>query len=144
MSIDDSTSREDHVQLHFDQHGAPVCPTVTDPDRTAPWTDLRCDIPNSLSETRQVSLAECILVELKHEPVAVRLAFRDEWTLFFHSEFASGDHSEEFVRHRLTSATGQQTVAMLRADVRDQLLTYLSRSESAGWGSMTVRPLSRL
>jgi hypothetical protein len=90
-----------------------------------------------------VSLAECVLVELEHEPVAVQLAFRDEWALFFHAEFASGDRSEEFVRHRLTSAAGQQTVAMPRADVRDQLLTYLSRSESAGQGSLTVRPLSR-
>jgi hypothetical protein len=144
MSIDDSTSREDHVQLHYNQHDAPISPTVTNPDLTAPWTDLRCDIPNSLSETRQVSLAECILVELKHEPVAVRLAFRDEWTLFFHSEFASLDLDREFLRHRLTSAAGKQTVAISRSAVRDQLLTYLSRSESAGRGSLTVCPLSTL
>jgi hypothetical protein len=144
MSIDETTALDGHVQLRFDQHGAPIASTVGDPDRTAPWTDLNCSIPNTLSETRQVSLAECVLVELEHEPVAVQLAFRDEWTLFFHAEFASGDQESEFVRHRLTSAAGQQTVTMPRADVRDQLLTYLGRSDSAGRGSLTVRPLSRL
>jgi hypothetical protein len=144
MSIENSSSHDDHVQLRFDQYGAPISPTVDKPDRTAPWTDLNCDIPNTLPDTRQVSLAECILVELEHEPVAVQLAFRDEWTVFFHAEFANGDQDREFVRHRLTSAAGQQTVAMPRTDVRDQLLTYMGRSESAGRGSLTVRPLSRL
>ena len=142
MSVENSSSPGDHVQLRFDQHGAPIARTVDEPDRTTPWTDLNCSIPNTLSDTRQASLAECILVELEHEPVAVQLAFRDEWTLFFHQKFASSDHSGEFIRHRVTSAAGQQTVVMPRPDVRDQLLTYLNRSESAGHGSLTVRPLS--
>jgi hypothetical protein len=144
MSVEDSSSSDDHVQLQFDQHGAPISSTVGEPDRTASWSDLGCNIPNTFSDTQQVSLAECILVELEHEPVAVQLAFRDEWTLFFHSEFISGERSEEFVRYRLTSAAGQQIVAMPRTDVRNQLLTYLSRSEPAGPGSLTVRPLSTL
>ena len=105
MYGDSSSSPDDHVQLHFDEHGAPISPTVDEPDRAAPWRDLNCDIPNTLPDTRQVSLAECILVELEHEPVAVQLAFRDEWTLFFHSEFASGNQDREFVRHRVNYPT---------------------------------------
>lgn len=141
MSID---SPSDCDKIQYNHTEPPISRPLEDPSHFAAWTDLHCEIPNSLAATKRLEIVEAALVELAHEPVAVQLAFRDEWTLFFDGEYASIDRPEgrRFVRHRVTSTAGRQTRVLSRAAVRDQLATYLSRSTDAERGSFTVRALT--
>jgi len=118
--------------------------TVCGHDAPGAWQDLEADVPTERSRTEIAAFVECVLVELQHEPVAVRFQsgaeFRTEW-LLCRSEHLRTTTTESFARVRFDRRQGIDIESCSRADAREGLCTVLSRSEL---GRVDVQPLAAL
>jgi len=114
------------------------------PDTPAAWQDLVADVPTLRSKTELTSFVECVLVELRHEPVAARFRsapdFSTEW-LLCRTEHLSVTASEPFARVRFDRRHGVDIEPRSRAAAREGLCSVLSQSEL---GRMDVQPLAAL
>ena len=121
-----------------------ISQTVGVPDTPAAWQDLKADVPTLRSTTEIASFVECVLVELRHEPVAARFQsapdFSTKW-LLCQSEHLSVTVSEPFVRVRFDRRHGVDIEPCSRAEARDGLCSVLSQSEL---GRVDVQPLAAL
>ncbi|WP_262174658.1 hypothetical protein [Haloarcula laminariae] len=121
-----------------------ISQTVGVPDTPAAWQDLEADVPMLRSRTEAVAFAECVVVELRHEPVAARFQsapdFRTEWILS-RTEHLSVTTSEPFVRVRIDRRQGMDIEPCSRAEARNGLCTVLTQSEL---GRVDVQPLAVL
>ncbi|MBX0288748.1 hypothetical protein EGH22_20670 [Halomicroarcula sp. F28] len=121
-----------------------ISQTVGTPDRPAAWQDLETDVPTLRSQTEAVAFAECVLVELRHEPVAARFQsapdFSTEWILS-RTEHLSVTASEPFARVRIDRRHGVDIEPCSRAEAREGLCTVLTQSEL---GRVDVQPLAAL
>jgi len=117
---------------------------VDTPDTPAAWQDLKADVPTLRSTTEIAAFVECVLVELRHEPVAARFQsapdFSTKW-LLCQSEHLSVTVSEPFVRVRFDRRHGVDIELCSRAEARDGLCSVLSQSEL---GRVDVQPLAAL
>jgi hypothetical protein len=59
--------------MHSERQRDPIRRIDPHPDEsgaaTAPWADLRLDVPNDRRDESIVAFVECVLVELTHEDV---------------------------------------------------------------------------
>ncbi len=121
-----------------------ISQTVGRPATPAAWQDLEADVPTLRSRTEAVAFAECVLVELRHEPVAARFQsapdFSTEWILC-ESEHLSVSASEPFVRMRIDGRHGVDIELCSRAEAREGLCSVLTQSEL---GRVDVQPLAAL
>ncbi|WP_236044557.1 hypothetical protein [Haloarcula salinisoli] len=121
-----------------------ISQTVGTPDTPAAWQDLEADVPTLRSRTEAVAFAECVLVELRHEPVAARFQsapdFSTEWILC-QSEHLSVSASEPFVRVRIDRRHGMDIEPCSRTEAREGLCAVLTQSEL---GRVDVQPLAAL
>ena len=121
-----------------------ISQTVGVPDTPAAWQDLKADVPTTQSGTEIAAFVECVLVELRHEPVAARFQsapeFRTEWILC-RMEHLSVTASEPFARVRFDRRHGVDIEPCSRADAREGLCAVLSQSEL---GRVDVQPLAAL
>jgi len=121
-----------------------ISQTVGAPEAPAAWQDLEADVPTLRSKTEIAAFVECVLVELRHEPVAARFQsapdFSTKW-LLCRTEHLSVTVSEPFVRVRFDRRHGVDIEPCSRAEARDGLCSVLSQSEL---GRVDVQPLAAL
>ena len=121
-----------------------ISQTVGLPDAEVAWQDLEADVPTTQSGTEIAAFVECVLVELRHEPVAARFQsapdFSMRW-LLCQSEHLSVTVSEPFARVRFDRRHGVDIEPCSRAEARDGLCSVLSQSEL---GRVDVQPLAML
>lgn len=72
----------------------------TTPLNPSVWADLSLQVPNDLPSTRVASFVECVLVELRHEPIAAVYRSNEEWgtidTITVHSEWMTVPTDDPF------------------------------------------------
>jgi len=121
-----------------------ISQTVGAPDTPAAWQDLEADVPTLRSGVEVAAFAECVLVELRHEPVAARFQsapdFSTEWILC-QSEYLAATVPELFARVRIDRRHGVDIEACSRAEAREGLCSVLTQSEL---GRVDVQPLAAL
>jgi len=121
-----------------------ISQTVGVPDTPAAWQDLEADVPTLRSGVEVAAFAECVLVELRHEPVAARFQsapdFSTEWILC-QSEYLAATVPELFARVRIDRRHGVDIEACSRAEAREGLCSVLTQSEL---GRVDVQPLAAL
>lgn len=114
------------------------------PDAHMAWQDLVADVPTLRSKMEIASFVECVLVELRHEPVAARFQsapdFRTRW-LLCRTEHLSVTASDPFARVRFDRRHGVDIEPCSRAEAREGLCSVLSQSEL---GRVDVQPLATL
>ena len=102
------------------------------------------DVPTLRSKTEIASFVKCVLVELRHEPVAARFQsapnFSTKWLLCW-TETLSVTASEPFARVRFDRRHGVDIEPCSWAEARDGLCSVLSQSEL---GRVDVQPLAML
>jgi len=118
--------------------------TVETPDRPSAWQDLEAEVPTCRSQTEVAAFVECVLVELRHEPVGVRFLsaphHTTEWVIC-RAAHLTVDSEKQFVRVWVDERRGVTIEPCSRADVREQLCHTLANDEL---GRVDVQPLATL
>lgn len=118
--------------------------TVDTPETPAAWQDLQADVPTCRSRTEIASFAECVLVELRHEPVGVRCLsaphHTTEWVIC-RAEHLSVESAQAYIRVWVDERHGVAIEECSRADVREWLCQTLSNDQL---GRVDVQPLVAL
>ena len=121
-----------------------IMQTVGVPATPAAWQDLEADVPTTKLGAERAAFVECVLVELRHEPVAARFqsapAFSTRW-LLCRTEHLSVTASDPFARVRFDRRHGVDIEPCSRAEAREGLCSVLSQSEL---GRVDVQPLATL
>ena len=118
--------------------------SVDTPETPSAWQGLQADVPTLRSRTEIASFAECVLVELRHEPVGVRFLsaphHTTEWVICRADHLTvAPDHP--FVRVWVDERHGVAVEPCSRADVREQLCHTLENDQL---GCVDVQPLVAL
>lgn len=145
-------SNRTDVDQPSDRHRIPIAADVGRPSHRDSWEDLLLQIPTSLPTARIISLVECALVELTHEPVGAGYISDEGWgtidTIYFLSEHMPSPVDEPFVRHHVDPRLGRVTMPLSRAEVREELIQRLTRSAPvdypANYDVFAVRPLTAI
>ena len=118
--------------------------TVETPDTPSAWQDLEADVPTIRSRTEIAAFAECVLVELRHEPVGVRFLsaphHTTEWVIC-RADHLTVESEHPFVRVWVDERHGVAIEPCTRAEVREQLCQTLSNDQL---GIVDVQPLVEL
>jgi hypothetical protein len=118
--------------------------TVESPDRPSAWQDLEADVPTLRTRTEIASFAECVLVELRHEPVGVRFLsaphHTTEWVIC-RADHLTVASEHPFVRVWVDERHGVAVEPCTRETVREWLCGTLSNDEL---GRVDVQPLVAL
>lgn len=117
---------------------------VNSPDTPAAWEDLKADVPTLRSRTEVAAFAECVLVELRHEPVGVRYLsaprHTTEWVICG-GEHLTVESAHPFVRVWVDERQGVAIEPCSRATVREWICDTLSHAQ---FGLVDVQPLVAL
>lgn len=118
-----------------------VSQTVDTPDTPSAWQGLEAKVPTLRSRAEVASFAECVLVELRHEPVAARfrseLHYTMDWVLY-RAECLTVETIKPFVRAWIDERLGLSIDPCSRATAREYLCRTLSQDE---FGVVDVQPL---
>jgi len=118
--------------------------TVDTPDTPSAWQDLEAKVPTLRSRAEVASFTECVLVELRHEPVAARfrseLHYTMEWVLC-RAEHLTVETTKPFVRVCIDERLGVSIEPCSRATAREYLCRTLLQDEL---GVVDVQPLAVL
>jgi hypothetical protein len=117
---------------------------VEKPVTPSAWQDLKADVPTCRSRTEIAAFVECVLVELRHEPVGVRFLsaphHSTEWVICRAAHLTvESDHP--FVRVWVDERQGVAIEDCSRAEVREWLCETLSNDQL---GCVDVQPLVAL
>ncbi len=96
---------------------------TTDP----PWVNLELTVPNDRSTISIVSLVECVLIELTHEPVAAEYVSSHIWGEKRTQFFAVGELGKRFQKRYSDDRLGEHNTLLSRRRVRNELINRLSR-----------------
>jgi hypothetical protein len=104
------------------------------PNGDVPWEDLELTVPHDRDRASIVTLVECALVEVTHEPVGAvyvsQQRGRERRTQFI----AVDEVGKQFQMQHFNDKLGWQTATVTRETVRDKLVTQLTRSASQASG----------
>jgi hypothetical protein len=118
--------------------------TVETPDTPSAWQDLEAQVPTCRSRTEVAAFVECVLVELRHEPVGVRFLsaphHTTEWVICSAAHLTV-DSEEQFVRVWVDERRGVAIEPCSRVDVREQLCQTLANDQL---GRVDVKALGAL
>jgi hypothetical protein len=118
--------------------------TVETPDTPSAWQDLEAQVPTCRSRTEVAAFVECVLVELRHEPVGVRFLsaphHTTEWVIC-RAAHLTVDSNEQFVRVWVDERHGVAIEPCSRASVRERLCQTLANDQL---GRVDVQSLDAL
>jgi hypothetical protein len=118
--------------------------TVETPDTPSAWQGLKAEVPTLRSRTEVAAFVECVLVELRHEPVGVRFLsaphHTTEWVIC-RATHLTVESEAQFVRVWVDERHGVAVEPCSRADVREQLCHTLENDQL---GIVDVQPLVEL
>lgn len=97
---------------------------------TAPWADLRLQVPNDRSDESIMAFVECVLVELTHEEVGAEYRSSNVFGATIDQYIAADATGQQFRERRYDERLGWFENQINRSDVRDKLVSWLSRSAS--------------
>ena len=107
---------------------------------TAPWADLRLDVPNDRRDESIVAFVECVLVELTHEDVGAEYRSSNVWGATIDQYVAIDGTSQQFFKRRYDERLGWDETQISRDVVRDKLVWQLSRSGSLATNRSHAEP----
>jgi len=125
VSAHSTTMSSEHEQQRSRLHGE-----QTEQPSDEPWTDLELTIPHNRSPTAIVSLVECALVELTHEEVGAEYRSSNVFGATIDQYIAADSTGQQFRERRYDERLGWFENQINRSDVRDKLVSWLSRSTS--------------
>ncbi|TKX84677.1 hypothetical protein EXE43_17640 [Halorubrum sp. SS5] len=102
----------------------------TTPDGEALWADLEMTVPTDRDHASVVALVACALVELTHEAVGAVFVAHQVGRATRTQYGAVDDVGEQFQKRHFDDRLGWHETTIPRRDVRDELITQLSRSVS--------------
>lgn len=151
IQADDVEILDDDEESHS-LDGALAVAGDLEPSEEASWADLSMQVPNEIPAARIASFVECVLVELRHEPVGAVYRSNEEWgtieTATVHASWLSIETESPFVRIRRDPRAGRQLAMVSRDTVRDKLGNRLTRdgadTASVVVDSFAVHPLSSI
>jgi hypothetical protein len=118
--------------------------TIETPNRPSAWQGLEAEVPTLRSRTEVASFVECVLVELRHEPVGVRFLsaphHTTEWVIC-RVDHLTVKSEQPFVRVWVDERQGVAIEDCSRAEVREWLCETLSNDQL---GCVDVQPLVAL
>ena len=118
--------------------------SVDTPETPSAWQGLQADVPTLRSRTEMAAFAECVLVELRHEPVGVRFLsaphHTTEWVIC-RADHLTVASEHPFVRVWVDERHGVAVEPCTRETVREWLCGTLSNDEL---GRVDVQPLVAL
>ena len=97
---------------------------------TAPWDDLRLQVPNDRSDESIVAFVECVLVELTHEDVGAEYRSSNVFGATIDQYSAADATGQQFRERRYDEGLGWFEDRISRDEVREKLVWRLSRSAS--------------
>ena len=97
---------------------------------TAPWADLRLQVPNDRSDESIVAFVECVLVELTHEAVGAEYRSSNVFGATVDQYITADVTGQQFREPRYDERLGWFETPISRDDVRDTLVWRLSRPAS--------------
>ena len=97
---------------------------------TAPWADLRLDVPNDRSGESIVAFVECVLVELTREDVGAEYRSSNVFGATIDQYIAADATGQQFRERRYDERLGWFEDRISRDEVREKLVWRLSRSAS--------------
>jgi len=100
----------------------------TTPDGEALWAGLEVTVPTDRDHASVVALVECALVELTHEPVGAVFISRHVGRRTRTQYVAVDDVGEQFKKRHFDDRLGWHETTVPRPNVRDELITLLTRS----------------
>lgn len=104
---------------------------ATNPDSKGPWEDLKVTVPNDRDHVSIVALVECALVELTHEDVGAVFVKEGVGRTKRTQYVAVDDVGEQFQKRHFDERRGRHETTVSRQTVRNELITWLTRSVSS-------------
>jgi hypothetical protein len=86
---------------------------------TAPWADLRLQVPNDRSDESIMAFVECVLVELTHEEVGAEYRSSNVFGATIDQYIAADATGQQFRERRYDERLGWFENQINRSDVRD-------------------------
>ena len=122
-----------------------VVDEVDAPAHHDPWSSLEAKVPTLRSPTEVAAFVECVLVELRHEPVAARYRTKQTQggveTIWCRTEHTGLSVDAEYVQLRDDPRNGVDIEPCSRATVREALCECLDHEEL---GRVDVQPLAAI
>lgn len=109
-----------------------------------PWSHLQLPVPNDRSRGSIISFVECVLVELTHADVGGEYRSSDVWGVKKSQYIAADAVGQTFTKRHYDERLGWHEQTLSRQDVRDELVTRLSRSTSVTVDTFRVKPTWQL
>jgi len=110
---------------------------------TAPWADLRLDVPNDRRDESIVAFVECVLVELTHQDVGAEYRSSNAWGAKIDHYVAAEATGQQFIKRRYDERLGWDETQITREAVRDKLAWQLSRPGSLATNRSHAEPVTK-